>query len=82
MADTFLTDLMKVVTEQDMAGMIRLVTVKLSKSGQKFAILTLEDFTGSAEALLWGDAFALGCIVFAENLEEVQEVFKIISSIL
>lgn len=52
------TPIVELKGPQDMAGMIRLVTVKLSKSGQKFAILTLEDFTGSAEALLWGDAFA------------------------
>ena len=42
---------------QDMAGMLRTVTIKMSKSGQKFAIITVEDFTGSTEALLWGKAF-------------------------
>ncbi len=41
----------------DMAGMLRAVTIKMSKSGQKFAIITVEDFTGSTEALLWGDSF-------------------------
>ncbi len=42
---------------KDMAGMLRAVTIKMSKSGQKFAIITVEDFTGSTEALLWGDSF-------------------------
>lgn len=41
----------------DMAGMLRAVNIKVSKSGQKFAIITVEDFTGSTEALLWGDSF-------------------------
>ena len=41
----------------DMAGMLRAVNIKMSKSGQKFAIITVEDFTGSTEALLWGDSF-------------------------
>ena len=42
---------------RDMAGMLRAVAIKVSKSGQKFAIITVEDFTGSTEALLWGDSF-------------------------
>ncbi len=42
---------------KDMAGMLRAVTIKVSKSGQKFAIITVEDFTGSTEALLWGDSY-------------------------
>ncbi|MBR5890132.1 MAG: DNA polymerase III subunit alpha [Akkermansia sp.] len=42
---------------RDMAGMLRTVTIKMSKSGQKFAIITVEDFTGSTEALLWGDSY-------------------------
>ena len=43
---------------RDMAGMLRNVTTKVSKnSGQKFAIITVEDFTGSTEALLWGDSY-------------------------
>jgi DNA polymerase-3 subunit alpha len=29
----------------------------MSKSGQKFAIITVEDFTGSTEALLWGKSY-------------------------
>ncbi len=43
---------------KDMAGMLRAVAVKVSKSnGNKFAIITVEDFTGSTEALLWGDSY-------------------------
>lgn len=43
---------------QNMAGMLRAVTVKITKAGQKFAIITVEDFTGSTEALLWGDSYS------------------------
>ncbi len=43
---------------KDMAGMLRAVAIKVSKnSGQKFAVITVEDFTGSTEALLWGDSY-------------------------
>ena len=43
---------------RDMAGMLRAVAIKTSKnSGQKFAVITVEDFTGSTEALLWGDSY-------------------------
>ena len=43
---------------KDMAGMLRAVATKVSKSsGKKFAIITVEDFTGSTEALLWGDSY-------------------------
>lgn len=42
---------------QELAGMLRTVTVKVSKKGQKFAIVELEDFTGNIEALVWGDVF-------------------------
>lgn len=45
-------------SSKDMAGMLRSVAVKVSKSGQKFAIITVEDFTGSTEALLWGDSYS------------------------
>lgn len=37
--------------------MVRSVTPKISKGGRKFAILTLEDFTGSIEVLLWSDVY-------------------------
>ena len=40
------------------AGMLRTVTVKMSKSGQKFAIIMIEDFSGQTEALLWGDSYS------------------------
>lgn len=42
---------------QELAGMLRSVTVKVSKKGQKFAIVELEDFTGTIEALVWGDVY-------------------------
>ena len=43
---------------RDMAGMLRAVAIKASKSsGQKFAVITVEDFTGSTEALVWGDSY-------------------------
>lgn len=37
--------------------MVRSVIPKISKAGRKFAILTLEDFTGSIEVLLWSDVY-------------------------
>ncbi len=43
----------------DLAGMIRSVSVKTSKNNaQRFAVITLEDFTGSTEILVWGDAYS------------------------
>lgn len=43
---------------RDMAGMLRAVAIKATKStGQKFAVITVEDFTGSTEALVWGDSY-------------------------
>ncbi len=41
----------------EMAGMLRSVSIKVSKNGSKFAILTVEDFTGSTEAMLWSDNY-------------------------
>ena len=42
----------------ELAGMLRAVNIKVSKnSGKKFAIITIEDFTGSTEALLWGESY-------------------------
>ena len=44
--------------QRDMAGMIRAVSIKATKStGQKFAVITVEDFTGVTEALVWGDSY-------------------------
>ena len=43
--------------KHQIAGMVRSVTPKISKAGRKFAILTLEDFTGSIEVLLWSDVY-------------------------
>lgn len=43
---------------RDMAGMLRSIAIKASKSnGKKFAVITVEDFTGSTEALLWDEAY-------------------------
>jgi RNA polymerase sigma factor (sigma-70 family) len=51
-ADTFLTDLMKVVTEQDMAGMIRVLTPVANMDPARHAQLMkdIEAHPGSAEA--------------------------------
>lgn len=40
-----------------MAGMIRSIVPKMSKSGKKFAVMTLEDFTGVIEVLLWSETY-------------------------
>lgn len=46
-------------TVKDMAGMIRNVVIRTSKnSGQRFAVITVEDFTGITECLVWGDAYS------------------------
>ncbi|MGN1309732.1 MAG: OB-fold nucleic acid binding domain-containing protein, partial [Akkermansia sp.] len=43
---------------RDMAGMVRSVVTKMAKSsGRKFAVITVEDFTGTTEALVWGDSY-------------------------
>jgi DNA polymerase-3 subunit alpha len=39
------------------AGMIRTIDAKTTKTGKAFGILVLEDFTGSAEIMLWGETF-------------------------
>ncbi len=39
------------------AGMIRSVESKTTKTGKPFGILTLEDFTGSSEIMLWGETY-------------------------
>jgi len=43
---------------KNIAGMLRGITVKVSKSNKKFAIILVEDFTGSVEVLLWGDSYS------------------------
>jgi len=40
------------------AGMVRSLTAKVTKTGKPFGILVLEDFTGSAEIMLWGETFS------------------------
>jgi DNA polymerase-3 subunit alpha len=39
------------------AGMVRSVEAKITKTGKPFGVLVLEDFTGSAEIMLWGETF-------------------------
>jgi len=39
------------------AGMVRSLEAKTTKSGKPFGVLVLEDFTGSAEIMLWGETF-------------------------
>ncbi len=49
---------------RDMAGMVRACAIKVAKnSGAKFAVITVEDFTGSTEALVWGDSYAKAAAV-------------------
>ncbi len=39
------------------AGMIRSVDSKVTKTGKPFGVLQIEDFTGNAEVMLWGETF-------------------------
>jgi len=39
------------------AGMVRSLDTKTTKTGKPFGVLVLEDFTGSAEIMLWGETF-------------------------
>jgi DNA polymerase-3 subunit alpha len=39
------------------AGMVRSLEAKTTKTGKPFGVLVLEDFTGSAEIMLWGETF-------------------------
>jgi DNA polymerase-3 subunit alpha len=39
------------------AGMVRSLDAKTTKTGKPFGVLILEDFTGSAEIMLWGETF-------------------------
>ncbi len=39
------------------AGMIRSLEVKVSKAGRRFAIMTLEDFTGMIEMMVWSETY-------------------------
>jgi DNA polymerase-3 subunit alpha len=39
------------------AGMVRSMEGKTTKAGKPFGVLVLEDFTGSAEIMLWGETF-------------------------
>jgi DNA polymerase III subunit alpha len=39
------------------AGMVRSLEAKTTKAGKPFGVLIIEDFTGSAEVMLWGETF-------------------------
>ena len=39
------------------AGMIRSMETRMTKAGKPFGILTVEDFTGSCEVMLWSESF-------------------------
>ncbi len=39
------------------AGMIRSMETRMTKAGKPFGILTIEDFTGSCEVMLWSETF-------------------------
>lgn len=39
------------------AGMVRSIESRMTKTGKPFGILVLEDFTGSAEFMLWAEQF-------------------------
>ena len=39
------------------AGMVRSLEAKITKTGKPYGALVLEDFTGSAEIMLWGETF-------------------------
>ncbi|MCX6866941.1 MAG: DNA polymerase III subunit alpha [Verrucomicrobia bacterium] len=39
------------------AGMVRSMEAKITKAGKPYGTLVLEDFTGSAEIMLWGETF-------------------------
>ena len=39
------------------AGMVRSLESRMTKAGKPFGILTVEDFTGSCEVMLWSETF-------------------------
>lgn len=43
--------------KQKFGGIISELTVKYTKSGKQFAIMRLEDFTGSTEVMVWSDDY-------------------------
>jgi DNA polymerase-3 subunit alpha len=55
------------------AGMIRSIEAKVTKTGKPFGVLVLEDFTGSAEIVLWGESFVPAR---DEGLLEVGKIVK------
>lgn len=39
------------------AGMVRQVMVKTTKAGKRFAVIVMEDFTGSSEVVFWSETY-------------------------
>ena len=55
-----LVDELELVNARDrfpFAGMVRSLEAKVTKAGKPFGVMVLEDFTGSAEIMLWGETF-------------------------
>ncbi|TAG11601.1 MAG: DNA polymerase III subunit alpha [Verrucomicrobia bacterium] len=50
-------DLSKPSARFAFAGMIRSIDAKVTKTGKPFGVMVVEDFTGSAEVLVWGETF-------------------------
>ncbi len=62
--------------KQKFGGIISEITVKYTKTGKQFAIMRLEDFTGSSEVMVWGEEYEK----FGKGLEKgsvVEMVAKI-----
>ena len=43
--------------KQKFGGIITELTIKYTKTGKQFAIMRLEDFTGSSEVMVWGEEY-------------------------
>ena len=50
-------DLIDARERYPIAGMVRSLETRMTKAGKPFGILTLEDFTGSCEIMLWSETF-------------------------
>jgi len=71
------------------AGSISAFEKKLTrKDGKPFAILTVEDFTGSVEVMVWGEAFAKGAkeidkgkiVVISAKLDKRDENVRLVAN--
>jgi DNA polymerase-3 subunit alpha len=51
-------DISNARTRFPFAGMVRSLDAKVTKTGKPFGVLVLEDFTGSAEIMLWGETYS------------------------